>query len=122
MSNQDVATKNYVDTNPLTTAGGVVSGDIKVNFGSDLIRSIGCDYVGACKKFTLLLGSQSNTLSFSLLNPPTQKIPVKLKAVGGFVILIEQHRICDFSMESILCSRPINMGQNLIKNVKSPVN
>ena len=29
LSNQDVATKNYVDTNVFTTAGGVVSGDIK---------------------------------------------------------------------------------------------
>ena len=26
LSNQDVATKNYVDTNAFTTAGGVVSG------------------------------------------------------------------------------------------------
>ena len=29
LSNQDVATKNYVDTHAFTTAGGVVSGDIK---------------------------------------------------------------------------------------------
>ena len=29
LSNQDVATKNYVDENAFTTAGGVVSGDIK---------------------------------------------------------------------------------------------
>ena len=42
LSNQDVATKNYVDTNAFTTAGGVVSGDIKLNIDSDLIRSLGC--------------------------------------------------------------------------------
>ena len=29
LSNQEVATKNYVDTNAFTTAAGVVSGDIK---------------------------------------------------------------------------------------------
>ena len=28
VSNQDVATKNYVDTNAFTTARGVVSGDV----------------------------------------------------------------------------------------------
>ena len=28
LSNEDVASKNYVDTNAFTTAGGVVSGDI----------------------------------------------------------------------------------------------
>ena len=33
LSNQDVATKNYVGTNAFITAGGVVSGDIKLNVG-----------------------------------------------------------------------------------------
>ena len=31
LSNQDVATKNYVDKNAITIAGGVVPGDIKYN-------------------------------------------------------------------------------------------
>ena len=35
LSNHDVATNNYVDTNAFTTAGGVVSDDIKLNGGSD---------------------------------------------------------------------------------------
>ena len=30
LSNQDVASKNYVDINAFTTAGGVVSGDMKL--------------------------------------------------------------------------------------------
>ena len=38
LSNQDVATRKYVDTNAFTTAGGVVSGDIKLSVGSDLVR------------------------------------------------------------------------------------
>ena len=37
LSNQDVATKNYVDENTFTTTGGVVSGDIKLIVGSDLV-------------------------------------------------------------------------------------
>ena len=56
MSNQDVATKNYVDTHAFTTAGGVVSGNIKLNIGSDLVRSLRCNDLSAGKKFTLLLG------------------------------------------------------------------
>ena len=43
VSNQDIATKNYVDTHPITTTGGVVSGDIKLSVGSDLVRSLGCN-------------------------------------------------------------------------------
>ena len=58
VSNQDVATKNYVDTHVFTTAGGVVSGDIKLNAGSDLVKSLGCDDLSTGKKFTLLLGSE----------------------------------------------------------------
>ena len=56
LSNQDVATKNYADTNAFTTTGGVVSGDIKLSVGSDLVRSLGYNDLGAGKKFTLLLG------------------------------------------------------------------
>ena len=49
LSNQDVATKNYVDTNAFTTAGVVVSGDIKLSVGSDLVRSLGCNDLRAGK-------------------------------------------------------------------------
>ena len=34
LSNQDVATKNYVDTNAFTTTGGTVSGVILINVES----------------------------------------------------------------------------------------
>ena len=40
VSNQDVATKNYADTNAFTTVGGLASGDIKLSVGSDLVRSL----------------------------------------------------------------------------------
>ena len=56
VSNQDVSTNNYADTHAFTTAGGVVSGDIKLNLGSVLARSVECNDLSAGKKFTLLLG------------------------------------------------------------------
>ena len=56
LSNQDVATNNYVDKSSITTAGGVLSGDIKLSVASDLARSLGCNDLSARKKFTLLLG------------------------------------------------------------------
>ena len=40
LSNHDFATKNYADANAFTTAGGVVSGGIKLSGGSDLERSL----------------------------------------------------------------------------------
>ena len=56
LSKQDVATKNYVDKNTFTTVGSVVSGDIKLNVGFDLVRSLGCNDLTTGKTFTLLLG------------------------------------------------------------------
>ena len=121
LSIQDVASKNYVDTNAFITAGGVVSCDIKLNVGSDLIRSLGCNNIRTGKKFTLFLGTDTNMLSYSL---PDSRLPVtvKIKPYGCFTILINQLPICDFSQDVILCTQPIDMDLYLIRNVKSPVN
>ena len=78
LSNQDVASKNYVDTNAFTTAGGVVSGDVILNVGSDLVRNLGCNNLTAGKKFTLLLGTDTNMLSYSLPDPQLP-VPIKIK-------------------------------------------
>ena len=111
MSNQDVATKNYVDTNAFTTAGDVVSGDIKLNVGSDLVRSLGCNDLSAGKKFTLLLGSDKNMLSYSVPNSGLP-VPVKIKTDVGFAILIKEIPVYVFGQDEILCSQPIDMDQH----------
>ena len=120
LSNQDVATMNYIDTNAFTTSSGVVSGDIKVNIGSDLARSLGCNDLSAGKKFTLLLGADANMLTYSVPNSGLP-VPVKIKTDGGFAILINQLPICDFGQDVKSCSQPIDMDLHFIKNVKSPV-
>ena len=84
MSNQDVATKNYVDTNAFSTAGGVVSGDIKLSVGSDLIRSLECNDLSAGKKFALLLGSDTNMLAYSVPNSGLP-VPIKIKTDVGLL-------------------------------------
>ena len=76
LSNQDVATKNYVDTHAYTTAGGVVSGDIKLSVISDLVRSLGCNDLSAGKTFALLLGTDKNMLTYSISNSGLP-LPVK---------------------------------------------
>ena len=49
-------------------------------------------------------------------------MPVKIKTDVGSAILIDELPICVFGRDEILYSRPIDMDQNSIKNVKSPVN
>ena len=91
----DVATKNYVDTNSFTTTCGVVSGDIKLSVCSDLVRSLRCNDISAGKKFTLLLGTDSNMLTYSVPNSGSP-VPVKIKTDVGFAILIKELTVCVF--------------------------
>ena len=119
LSNQNVATKNYVDTNSFTTAGGVVSGDIKLSVCSDLVRSLGCNDLSAGKKFTLLLETYTNMLMHSVPNSGLP-VPIKIKTNVGFAILIDGLPICVFGRDEILCSRLIDMDQHSIKNMKNP--
>ena len=78
LSNHDVATKNYVDKSAITTDGGVVYGDIKLSVGSDLVRGLGCNDLTAGKKITLLLGSDTNMLTYSIPNSGLV-VPIKIK-------------------------------------------
>ena len=111
MSNQDVATKNYVDTHAFTTAGGIVSGDIKLSVGSYLVRSLECNDQ---------LGTDTNMLTYSIPNSGLP-VPVKIKTDVGFAILIKELHVCVFGQDEILCSQPIDMAQHSIKNVKNPI-
>ena len=105
LSNQDVATKNYVDKkNAITTDGGVVYGDIKLSAGS---RSLGCNDLTAGKNFTLLLGSDTNMLTYSTPNSGLP-VPISIKTDVGFAILINELPICVFGQDEILCSRIFN--------------
>ena len=61
-----------------------MSGDIKLNIGSDLVRSLGCNDLSAGKKFTLLLGSDKNMLTYSVSNsglPVSDRLTLKLTIV-----------------------------------------
>ena len=105
LSSQDFASNNYVDTNAFTTAGSVVSGDVKLNVGSDFIRSLGCNNITTGKKLTIQLGTDTNMLSYSF-SDSRLPVPLKTKADEYFTILINQLPICDFSQDVILCSQP----------------
>ena len=115
---QDVATKNCVAIN--AAAACVVFDDIKLNIGIDLVRSLGCNDLTVCKKFTLLLGSDTNMLTYSIPNSELP-VPIKIKSDAGFTILIDELPICSFGRDDIFFSRPIDMDQHSITNVKSPV-
>ena len=121
LSNRDVATKNYVDKKyAITTDGGVMYADIKLCVGSDLVRSLGCNDLIAGKKFTFLLGSDTNMPTYSIPNSGLS-VPIKIKTDVGFAIMINELPICVFGQDEILSNRSVNMDQHSIKNVMSSV-
>ena len=58
-------------------------------------------------------------LSYSVPNSGLP-VPIKIKTDVSFDILIDKIPICDFGGDKILCSRPVDMDQHSIKNVKNP--
>ena len=114
LAKHGIATNNYVDTHAFTTAGGVGSGDITLNVGSELVRSLGCNDLSAGK-----LGTDTNMLTYSV---PNSGLPVhvKIKTDEGFAILIDELPICVFGRDEVLCSRPIDVNHHSINNVKNP--
>ena len=95
-------------------------GNIKLKFGSNLVRCLGCNDLSADKQFTLLLGTDANMLTYSIPNSGLP-VPIKIKTYIGFVILIKELPVCVFGQDEILCSQPIDMDQHSIKNVKNPI-
>ena len=85
-----------------------------------MVRSLGCNDLSAVKKFTLLLGSNTNMLTYSVANSGLP-VPIKIKTDVGFAIMIDELPICVFGRIEILCSQPIDMDQHSIKNVKNPI-
>ena len=81
--------------------------------------SVGWNDLTKGKKFTLLLGTDTNMLTYSV---PNSGLPVhiKIKTDVGFAILIDELPMCVFGGHEILCSRLIDMDQHSIKNVKNP--
>ena len=70
--------------------------DIKLNVGPDLARSLGCNDLSAGKKFTLLLGSDKNMLSYFVPNSGLP-VPDKINTDVGFAILIKELSVCVWS-------------------------
>ena len=85
-----------------------------------MVRSLGCNDLSAGKTFALLLGSDTNMLTYSVPNSGLP-VPIKIKTDVCFAILIDEQPICVFGWDEILCSQPIDMDQHSIKNVKNPI-
>ena len=93
LSNQDVATKIYVDKKAITTAGGVVSGDIELNVGSDFVRSLDVTILLQVRRLHFCWGHSQ--IRYRIPHP-IQDYQCLSKTDAGCAIFIHQLPICDF--------------------------
>ena len=77
-----------------------MSDDIKLSVGSVFVRSLGCNDLSAGKKFTLLLGTDTNMITYSVPNFGLP-VPMKIKTDVGFAILIDELPSCVFGRDEI---------------------
>ena len=78
-----------------------MSGDIQLKIGSDLVGILGCNDLSAGKKFTLLLGTDINILTYSIPNSGLP-VPIKIKTDVGFAILLKEIPVCVFGQDEIV--------------------
>ena len=79
---QDAATKNYVDTSDATKvakAGDTMTGNLSLNVGADLLRTLGCSDLSGSKGFAIILGSLMNQIQCQL------NMPITLQTTDGFL-------------------------------------
>ena len=98
-----------------------MTGDIKLNVGSDLIRSLGCNDLTTGKSLHFCW----NQIQICYRIPyqiPTYQNLCRKKTDVDFVILINQLPTCDFRQDVISCSQLIDVAFRSIKNVMSKVN
>lgn len=66
---QDAVTKNYTDNVialKVAKAGDTMTGNLSLNVGSDLLRTLGCSDLSGSKGFAILLGSITNQIQCQL--------------------------------------------------------
>ena len=91
---QDAVTKSYVDTNKVSKSGDTMTGDLSINVGSSLLRTLGCNDLSENKGFAVLLGSDTNQIQCQL------NTPVTLQTTDGFLCRHMGHDVIRFGINS----------------------
>jgi hypothetical protein len=117
---QDAATKNYVDTNKVAKAGDTMTGNLTLNVGSDLLRTLGCSDLCGSKGFEILLGSLTNQIQCQL------NTPITLQITDGFLCRRAGNDVIRFGKSSTDnrtdVYQDIVMNQHYIADLHDPNN
>jgi hypothetical protein len=118
----DATNKQYVDVQnkkQVAKTGDIVTGDLRISMGSDLVRTLGCLDLSAARKFIIALGNRENNLFLALASHSTPT-PVTLETTDGFLVKAGKN-ICQFAREEIDVFKDITMNDNKIVQLSDPV-
>jgi hypothetical protein len=119
---QDVATKNYADTKDalkVSKTGDTMTGNLTLNVGDDLSRTLGCSDLSGSKGFAILLGSLTNQLQCQL------NTPITLQTTDGFLCRRAGNDVIRFGRSSTDSRtdvyQDIVMNQHYIADLHDPI-
>src|SRR6218665_1174580 len=116
----DAATKGYADTidqDNLQLSGGTLTGDLRLNVGTDPLRLLGCTDLTSGKGFSIALGNVQNQLQFAVIPVGQTQTPVIMETTHGFMVRAAGQDVCRLGSDA---HKNIVMNNNQIKSMQDP--
>ena len=107
-------------------AGDIMSGDLRLNVGTDTVRLLGCTDLSAGKGFSFALGNIQNLLQFGVIAPPRTQIPVTMETTHGFLVCSAGQDVCQLGNTDappiIIIHKNVVMNSHRIMHLPEPSN
>jgi hypothetical protein len=120
-NSKDAANKDYVDfsgVNNVAKAGDTMTGNLSLNVGTDILRTLGCSDLSGGKGFALLLGSIMNQIQCQL------NTPITVQTTDGFLCRCVGNDVIRFGISSTDnrtgVYQDIIMNQHFIADLHDP--
>jgi len=121
--------KQYVDDQDalrVLKAGDTMTGDLRLNVGTDAVRLVGCTDLSSGKGFSLALGNIQNQPQFAVVAPPQTQIPVTMEPTREFLVRSAGQDVCQLGNTDappiIIIHKNIVMNGHRIVYLSEPSN
>src|SRR6218665_2163430 len=114
------ASTTYVDSKValrVLKAGDTMTGDLRLNVGTDPLRLLGCTDLASGKGFSIALGNLQNQLQFAVIPVGQTHTPVTMETTHGFMGRGAGQDVCQLGAAG---HKNIVMNNNQIKSMQDP--
>src|SRR6218665_2232658 len=122
------ASTTYVDSKValrVLKAGDTMTGDLRLNVGTDPLRLLGCTDLTSGKGFSIALGNVQNQLQFAVIPVGQTQTPVTMETTHGFLVRAAGQDVCQIDNTDdppiVILHKDIVMNSHRIKNLPLPV-